>query len=371
MRSKTERATAVVAAVVVAGLFFGVGLSQGWWLGRAAPPAGPSADPASRAVAVDDDAIDAGVRAALDRTATVVRVAASPRMMRERGQVYQWTARTVDIKARGRAIDLARQLDQHVEPAGAQILEQTPTFIRIGVRRAGLDLITHDIQLIPFAPAARVAILFDDAGGSLEQLDPILALGRAVTVTVLPGLRHSRDVAARAQEAGLEVLLHLPMEPEDSRNALGPGGVTTGMNDVQIAQIVATDLSQVPGAIGLNNHEGSKATADERVMRAVLQAVKSKGLIFVDSVTAPKSVGARLATEMQIRTASRAVFLDNQNQEDAIRAQIKRLILLALERKEVVAIGHATRLTPRVLGEMLVEFDRHDIELVPVSVLVH
>src|SRR5207249_4269920 len=120
------------------------------------------------------------------------------------------------------------------------------------------------------------------------------------------------------------------------RNALGPGGVTTGMNDVQIAQIVATDLSQVPGAIGLNNHEGSKATADERVMRAVLQAVKSKGLIFVDSVTAPKSVGARLATDMQIRTASRAVFLDNQNQEDAIRAQIKRLILLALERKEVV-----------------------------------
>jgi len=73
---------------------------------------------------------------------------------------------------------------------------------------------------------------------------------------------------------------------------------------------------------------------------------------------------------MQIRTASRAVFLDNQNQEDAIRAQIKRLILLALERKEVVAIGHATRLTPRVLGEMLVEFDRHDIELVPVSALV-
>src|SRR5438093_1282743 len=254
MRSRTERTTAVVAAVVVAGFFFGVGLSQGWWLGRAVPPAGPSADPASRAVAVDDDAIDAGVRAALDRTATVVRVAASPRMMRERGQVYQWTARTVDIKARGRAIDLVRQLEQHVEPAGAQIL--------------------------------------------------------------------------------------------------------------------ATDLSQVPGAIGLNNHEGSKATVDERVMRAILQAVKSKGLIFVDSVTSPKSVGARLATEMQIRTASRAVFLDNQNQEDAIRAQIKRLILLALERKEVVAIGHATRLTPRVLGEMLVEFDRHDIELVPVSALV-
>src|SRR5436309_14558021 len=133
MRSRTERTTAVVAAVVVAGFFFGVGLSQGWWLGRAVPPAGPSADPASRAVAVDDDAIDAGVRAALDRTATVVRVAASPRMMRERGQVYQWTARTVDIKARGRAIDLVLQRDQHVVRAVVQTLELTPTVIGIGV----------------------------------------------------------------------------------------------------------------------------------------------------------------------------------------------------------------------------------------------
>src|SRR5207244_7375258 len=104
---------------------------------------------------------------------------------------------------------------------------------------------------------ARVAILFDDAGGSLEQLDPILALGRAVTVTVLPGLRHSRDVAARAQEAGLEVLLHLPMEPEDSRNALGPGGGTTGMNDVKIAQMVPKDLNQVPRTRGLDIPVGS------------------------------------------------------------------------------------------------------------------
>src|SRR2546428_4226641 len=317
LRSATERSAALVAVVVVAGFLLGVGLSQGWWLGRSTPPPGPLAIPASRDVALDDAAIDAGVRAALDRTATVVKVATSSRLMRERGQVYQWTARTMDIKARGPVTDLARQPGQEVAPAGGQNLEQTPTFIRIGVRRAGLDLVTHDIQLIPFAPAARVAILFDDAGGSLEQLDPIVALGRAVTVTVLPGLRHSRDVAARAQEAGLEVLLHLPMEPEDSRNALGPGGVTTGMNDVQIAQIVATDLSQVPGAIGLNNHEGSKATADERVMRAILQAVKSKGLIFVASVPSPKPVGARGARGMRIPTRSGRGCRVNTNTEAA------------------------------------------------------
>src|SRR3989475_12378863 len=142
------RGAALGAAVVVPGFLLGGGLSQGWGLGRSTPPAAPLAIPASRDVALDDAAIDAGVRAALDRTATVVKVATSSRLMRERGQVYQWTARTVDIKARSRVMDLARQLGQQVAPAGGQILEQTPTFIRIGVRRAGLDLVTHDIQLI-------------------------------------------------------------------------------------------------------------------------------------------------------------------------------------------------------------------------------
>src|SRR5712692_9653021 len=154
LRSVRERTAALAAAVVVTGLLSGVALSQGWWPRRAPQSTGRSAEPASRAVSVDDAAIDAAVRVALDRTATVVKVAASPRMARERGQVFQWTARTVDIKARSRPVDLVRQLQRQVAAAGGQILEQTPTVIRIGVRRAGLDLVTHDIQLIPFVPAA-------------------------------------------------------------------------------------------------------------------------------------------------------------------------------------------------------------------------
>ncbi|HVH31144.1 MAG TPA: divergent polysaccharide deacetylase family protein, partial [bacterium] len=178
-------------------------------------------------------------------------------------------------------------------------------------------------------------------------------------------------VALKAEEEGLEVMLHLPLEPEDPKLPLGPGGVTTAMNADQIAQTVAADLDQVPGAIGINNHEGSKATADERVMRAVLEIIKSRGLFFVDSVTSPRTIAGRLAAQMQIPTASRAVFLDNQDQAEAIRTQMRELITVALQRKQAIAIGHTMRMTPQVLQEMLGEFDRQDIELVPVSTLVH
>lgn len=371
VRSKTTRTVTAAVAVVAAGLVVGVALSQGWWPPRAPQPRAPVGAPVPAAsVAVDDAAIDAGVRAVLDRSATVVNVTARSRTAQRRGEIYRWTARTVEIKAHARVGDLTRQLERQIAPAGGRILLQTPAVIRIGVRRAGLDLVTHEIQLIPFEPVARVAIIFDDAGGNLGQLDPILALGRPVTVAVLPGLRFSRDVALRAQDAGLEVLLHLPVEPEDRSNRLGPGGVTTAMADDEIARVVAGDLDTVPGAIGINNHEGSRGTADERVMTAVLQVARSRGLFFVDSVTSPRSIGARLASQMQIPTAARAVFLDNQDDPQAIRAQIRRLIALALERKEAVAIGHATRSTPQVLTEMLAEFDRRGIALVPISALV-
>lgn len=371
LRSASERTAWLVAGVVLAGLVAGVGLSQGWWSRGAAPPAARPAPVAPGGLTpVDDVALDTALRAALDRSAAIMKVTSQPRSAQQRGQVFRWTARTLEVKPRTSGAMLARVLKREIAPSGGQILLQTPTLIRVGFRRAGLELITHEVQLVPFVPSARVAIIFDDAGGDLAQLEAILALDRPVTVSVLPGLRFSREIALRAQEAGLDVLLHLPLEAQDEGRALGPGGITSTMSDEEIAQVVTADLQVVPGAVGINNHMGSKGTADERVMRVVLGVVKSRGLIFVDSVTSPNSVAGRLAAELQVPTAARAVFLDNRNQPDAIRVQMRLLISTALQRKEAVAIGHATRLTPRVLSEMLAEFDRQEIALVPVSVLV-
>lgn len=223
----------------------------------------------------------------------------------------------------------------------------------------------------PWNPSApRLAIIFDDAGGSLAHVEDIIALGRPVTVAVLPHLAHSAAVARRAREAGLDVLLHLPVEPEDDTKAMGPGGVTTTMEDGQIRAVVRSDLDAVPGVIGVNNHMGSKGTADYRVMRVVLEVVRGAGLFFVDSLTTPRSVVAPVAEEVGVRTATRAVFLDNENEETAIRRQILRAMTVARERGSAIAIGHAQRLTPRVVLSMLGEFDRTGVVLVPVSTLV-
>lgn len=220
------------------------------------------------------------------------------------------------------------------------------------------------------AAQARVAIIFDDAGATLAQLDPILALGRPVTIAVLPGLPASQAVAARAAAAGLQVLLHLPLEAEETGRALGPGGITTDMETEAIKTQVRAGLAAIPGAVGVSGHMGSRATADRRVMAAVLAVVRERGLFFVDSRTTTRSVALNVARELSIPAAARMVFLDNEDGPAYIAGQLRQLIILAKMRGEAIGIGHVQKVTADVLRALLPEFERAGIVLVPVSALV-
>ncbi len=219
-------------------------------------------------------------------------------------------------------------------------------------------------------PQGLLAIVFDDAGGSLAHVEAIIAIGRPVTVAVLPFLAHSDEVARRARAAGLEVLVHLPLEPDDPGRDPGPGSITVAMSDAEIRQAVRAALAAVPGAVGMNNHMGSRATADRRVMRAVLQAARDAGAFFLDSYTTPHSVVREVAAELGVRTATRAIFLDNVDDDTAIAAQVRRAIARARREGAVIAIGHAQRRTPAVVAAMRHEVDEAGVALVPLSALL-
>lgn len=216
----------------------------------------------------------------------------------------------------------------------------------------------------------RVAVIFDDAGYSMRAAQEVMELGRPVTISVLPDLPFSTAIAEEAPAHGVQVILHLPVQPDNSVIPLGPGGITVDMNDDAIQRTVAADLATVPTAVGANNHMGSRGTSDPRVMRAVIEVMKARHLFFVDSLTSPRSVAVRVAREMGVPTAVRAVFLDNQDEEGYVRGQLLALIKIAQSRGQAIAIGHVGKVTARVLREMLPEFDEAGLELVAVSRLV-
>lgn len=99
----------------------------------------------------------------------------------------------------------------------------------------------------------------------------------------------------------------------------------TSMDDKRIMQLTGELINSLPGISGVNNHQGSKATSDERTMRAVLKEIKRQGLFFVDSNTYAKSLGDKLAAGMGVPTGRNNIFLDNSTNEDEIIKKSGRL----------------------------------------------
>ncbi|PYQ51387.1 MAG: hypothetical protein DMF59_08020 [Acidobacteria bacterium] len=177
---------------------------------------------------------------------------------------------------------------------------------------------------------ARIVLIIDDVGFDRQP-------------------RHALEDANLLHDRGFEVLCHLPMEPEQfPRISPGEGAVLTSMSDAEIARTTAAGLQAVPYARGVNNHMGSRATADRRVMESVLDALPA-GMYFVDSRTTGSSVAAAVARERRIRTATRNVFLDDVANEVAVRQQLRELAREADAHGVAIGIGHMYPATVRVL----------------------
>jgi polysaccharide deacetylase 2 family uncharacterized protein YibQ len=218
---------------------------------------------------------------------------------------------------------------------------------------------------------ARIAIVIDDLGNDRDALERIAAWRYAVAGAVLPGLPDSADAARHLARSGKEVLLHLPMEPDGYPGVRpGPGVVLRSDSDERIAEIVALDLESVPGAVGVNNHMGSAATADPRVMRAVVRVLADRGLFLLDSRTTEASVARRMAEEISLPAVSRRVFLDSVPTADAIDRSFRELLTRARKDGSAIAIGHPYPATMAMLERELPRLEEKGIELVGVRALL-
>jgi len=198
----------------------------------------------------------------------------------------------------------------------------------------------------------KIAIIIDDLGYQKEIAERIISLDFPITISILPFLPHSQIVAQMAKEKGLTVLLHLPMEPQNSNVTPGQGAIFSTMTEEEIRNKMLANFQEVPYVDGINNHMGSKATENTAVMRIVLNEVRERGLFFIDSMTSPNSVGYTLSKQMGIKTAYRSVFLDNDQDIDYIRSQVNLLKDFAEKYGTAIAIGHPYCNTIDVLSEI-------------------
>lgn len=187
---------------------------------------------------------------------------------------------------------------------------------------------------------AFIAIVIDDLGYARAGTERILALNYPITLSVLPWLPNTLLDYNRAVESGHEAIAHLPMEPHSGSVSPGEGAILTSMSEEEIAEAVIAVVGVMPAVRYMNNHMGSLATEDPRVMFSVLSVLKDYGMGWLDSSTSSRSVGPGLARELGLECVSNDIFVDNVKTVDAILKMLEQAVAIALLRGYAVAIGH-------------------------------
>jgi len=226
------------------------------------------------------------------------------------------------------------------------------------------------------APSARsskprVAIVIDDIGPNYrESVAAISTLPKEITLAFLPYAEQLDTLTRRARAAGHEMIVHMPMEPENMRgNNPGPDALTLGLAPEEIRARVIAALERMNGEVGLNNHMGSRFTANAAAMQIVAEELSKRDLLFLDSRTSPQSVGIEIAAANNLRFAGRDVFLDNEAEVDLIEIQLRTLERLARVQGQAIAIGHPYPQTIAALKAWLPGAKERGIEIVPLSAL--
>lgn len=214
-----------------------------------------------------------------------------------------------------------------------------------------------------------VAIVIDDMGLDRPRAIRAIGLPAPLTLSFLPYGRDAPALAVMARQRGHEILLHMPMQPMGGESP-GPHALTVDLAAVEIRGRVGAALDRFGDAVGLNNHMGSRFTVDRRLMGPLMEELRARGLVFVDSRTAAESQGSEAAGHAGVPLAMRDVFLDNEATVEAVNRQLRVVERIARRRGHAVAIGHPHDATFAALAAWLPGLQEKGLQAVPVTTII-
>lgn len=263
-----------------------------------------------------------------------------------------------------------RQLGAEITEASEEIEKKTVT---LNITKDSNTFLT--LSLIPDSRIVRrtgmIALILDDFGfQSIDLIKRFCLIGQNLTFSIFPEMENSAKISQLVYGSGHQVMIHLPMESHNPDENPGKSAIRVNLTNDEIVKETRKALKSVPYAIGVNNHMGSRATEDRRVMKEVLGVVKGYKFFFIDSFTSPASVGQTIAKEIRLKSARRNIFIDNVDEPKMIESELDRAGRLSIEKGEIVAVGHGKPNTLVALEEMLPKLDRRGIKFIYVSQIV-
>ena len=217
-----------------------------------------------------------------------------------------------------------------------------------------------------------IGIVIDDFGYRNDDVsDGFLNLDVPLTYAVIPGHEYSKSFGEKAVGRGFEVIVHMPFENLANKGGEESFVLSTSMDSETIQERVQAALDEIPSAIGMNNHQGSKASADQHVMSNVARVLLRRNVFFVDSRTTTETVAESTMEVYKVPTTRRNIFLDNEDDEGYIHAQLIKLVEKSEESGAAVGIGHVKPKTLKILKKHIPELQKKGYKFEFVSKMLH
>ena len=199
-----------------------------------------------------------------------------------------------------------------------------------------------------------IVLVIDDFGYRNDNIsDGFLNLSIPITCAIIPGHTASKKFAEKAVSYGKEVIIHMPMESENYSPGEDEYKLLTSMTSELLENKLIQAFESLPEAIGMNNHQGSKATSDSKTMTVLASVLKDRGKYFIDSRTSSLTIGEKTMISFGVPTARRNIFLDNNNDLDKIEEQMNKLANSAKKNGVAVGLGHARKNTLSVIEKVV------------------
>ena len=197
-----------------------------------------------------------------------------------------------------------------------------------------------------------IGLIIDDFGYRNDHIsNGFLQLPGKLTYAIIPGHDYSQLFSKKAYDAGYEIIVHLPMENIGKTYGEEEYVLMSYFQDDEIKNRINKAFDYLPESIGLNNHQGSRGTADSRVMTLVAGVIKEKKKFFIDSRTTNNSLAETTMRKYGVPTNKRDVFLDNELDEEKIKIQLLKLADTSEEKGIAIGIGHVKPQTLNVLAK--------------------
>ena len=268
-------------------------------------------------------------------------------------------------------IVLKKQQDHLKELEDEVVIEtEKSTVVSDTLKQESLDKSSDVTAQVPMRGV--IGLIIDDFGYRNDHVsNGFLNLSGKLTYAIIPGHEYSQLFSKKAYDAGYEIIVHMPMENIGKTYGEEEYVLMSYFQDDEIKDRISSAFDQLPESIGLNNHQGSRGTADSRVMTLLAGVIKEKKKFFIDSRTTRNSLAETTMRKYNVQTNKRDIFLDNELDEEIINTQLLKLAELSEEKGIAIGIGHVKPQTLSVLEREIPVLQKKGFRFEFVSRLVY